>query len=322
MNTFDNLTGTPFGTLTTTIVSINGLGLNPNAILAGDAQGPLENGTKIIFDLHGSMTGEITGSFNGSDYARVHLGKVYSNTHGMLVTEEGEKLSVKILGEVEGGQMHAEIRLRHYGALSAVNNKRLLATGPVGPDGLTTLTIYESDADAPFIDPDVSTVDYANFPFTLENIKADPDAQSVYSGEGHLLGAESFGVDVMAIFTGQVPIPEEGIRLNGYFSGPAAGGVNGVILGRNFQTVTPDGASHINSKIIVRTFDGESLLVEAQGGMFPQTGACWWETSRTITNLPRYAEAARRFNIGLGSTDVASGQVIYNHFSLSKNHFV
>ena len=321
MDVFENLNGTPFGTLTLTVVEMNGLGLNPGAILAGEAHGPLDTGTRMIMDLHGAMTGEIAGSFNGSDYANVIGDKVVSNIHGMLVTPEGEKLAVKILGEAAGGEMRAEIRLRHYGALAAVNDKTLLARGPVTPGGTAALAVFEAEATAPFADPDVSTVDYTNFPYTLEDLQANPEAQSVYSGEGRLNGAESFGVEVMAVFGGQVPIPVEGLRMNGYFAGPAVGGVNGVISGRNFLHVTPDGASHMNSKIIVRSFDGETLLVEAQGASFAQTGPAWWETSRTVSNLPRYAEAARRFNVGVGSTDVASGQIFYNHFSLAQNPF-
>ena len=321
MTAFDNLDGTPFATLAFATVSINGLGLSPLAIMSGAAQGPLDTGTKMIIDVAGSMEGAVAGQFNGSDYANVLNGVVSVNCYGTLVTADGDQVAVRILGEVAEGQIRADVQLRNYGALAHLNAKRLLATGTVAEGGIVSLALYESEADAPFADPDLSTVDYANFPFTLEGIKANPDAQSVYSGEGRLLGAHSFGVDVMAIFGGQVQIPDEGIRLNGYFAGPAAGGVNGAILGRNFQTVTPDSASHINSKIIVRTFDGETLLVEAQGGMFPQTGASWWETSRTVSNAPRYAEAARRYNIGIGSTDVQSGQIFYNHFSLPENPF-
>lgn len=321
MEIFNALNGAEFGTLEFTVVEMNGLGLSPNAILAGDAQGPLETGTRMIMDIHGAMTGEIEGTFNGSDYVNVTADKVVSNVHGMLVTKDGEKLSVKILGEAADGEMLAEIRLRHYGALSAVNDKTLLARGPVTSSGTARLVIFEAETVAPFVDPDVSTVDYANFPYTLEDLQANPDAQSVYSGEGRLNGAESFGVDVMAVFGGQVPIPEEGLRMNGYFAGPAVGGINGVISGRNFLHVTADGASHMNSKIIVRTFDGETLLVEAYGASFMQTGPAWWETSRTVSNLPRYADAAQRFNVGVGSTDVASGQILYNHFSLAENPF-
>ena len=321
MDLFENLTGTTFGTLNLTVVEMNGLGLNPNAILAGDTVGPLDQGTRIILDLHGALSGEIEGTFNGSDYACVSGGKVTSNIHGMLLTNAGEKLSVKILGEAVGGEMFAEIRLRHYGALSAVNDKTLLARGPIAPGGSMSLTIFETDPAKPFADPDISTVDYANFPYTLEDLQANPNAMSVYAGEGRLNGAESFGVEVMAVFSGQVQIPDEGLRMNGYFAGPAVGGVNGVISGRNFLHVTPDGASHMNSKIIVRSFDGETLLVEAQGASFVQTGPAWWETSRTVSNLPRYAEAARRYNVGVGSTDVASGQIFYNHFSLAEDPF-
>lgn len=320
MTNFDNLSGTPFGTLTLSVVEMNGLGLNPNAILAGDAHGPLDTGTRMIMDLHGSMTGEVAGTVNASDYVRVTDGNVISNLHGYLLTPEGEKLSLRLLGEAADGEMRAEIRLRHYGSLSMVNEKTLLARGPVA-GGKMELTIYEADAAAPFADPDLSHVDYANFPYTLEDLQNNPEAQSVYSGEGRLNGAESFGVDPMAVFGGQVQIPEEGLRMNGYFGGPCAGGVNGMIMGRNFLYVTPDGASHMNSKIIVRSFDGETLLVEAQGASFVQTGPAWWETSRTVSNLPRYAEAAKRYNVGVGSTDVQSQQIIYNHFSLPENPF-
>ena len=194
MSVFDSLSGTPFGTLTMNVVEMNGLGLNPNAILAGDAHGPLENGTHMIMDLHGAMTGEIAGTFNGSDYARVSGGVVISNIHGFLATQAGEKLAVKILGEAKAGEMRAEIRLRHYGVQAAVNDKTLLARGPVTPNGRVEMTIYESDVDAPFADPDAGHVDYANFPYTLEDLQNNPEAQSVYSGEGRLFGAESFGV--------------------------------------------------------------------------------------------------------------------------------
>lgn len=321
MSAFETLTGTPFGALTFEVIGLNGLGLNPAAILSGDAHGPLDTGTKLVMEVTGVLSGELSGVFNGSDYARVADGVVHVNTYGTLITDDGQKVAVHILGESRDGQMQADVMLRNYGALSHLNDRRLLAVGPVSATGSISLTLYQSDADAPFADPDLATVDYANFPFTLEDLQGNDAAQSVYSGEGRLNGAESFGVETMAVFGGQVQIPEEGIRINGYFAGPAAGGVNGVISGRNFLHVTPDGASHMNSKIIVRTFDGECLLVEALGASFVQTGAAWWETSRTVSNLPHYAEEAKRFNVGVGSTDVQSQQIFYNHFSFAEDPF-
>lgn len=111
------------------------------------------------------------------------------------------------------------------------------------------------------------------------------------------------------------------IDLHGTVSIKASISDSGEISGRNFRYVTPDGASHMNSRIIVTTFEGETLLVKAQGSSFMATGPMWWETSRTVSNLPRYAEAARRYNVGVGSTDVQSGQIIYDHFSLFENPF-
>lgn len=316
--------GQSFGKLTFTVTSLNGLGLNPSDILSGKAQGPLESGTRLVMDIHGEFTSdELQGTVSASDYANVIDGKVLSNMHGNVVVEGGEKIALRILAETQDNEMKAEIKLRNYGTYASINEKTLLARGACTPGGTTTLSVYHVTGvtEPLFKDPDLSTVDYANFPFTLEGLQANKDAVSVYSGQGTLNGADSFGVDTMAVFGGQVPIPEEGVRINGFFAGPCAGGVNGVISGRNFLWVTPDGQSHMNSKIIVRTLEGDTLLVEAQGASFPQTGAAWFETSRTVSNLPKYADAARRFNVGVGSTDVQTREIVYNHFSLAENPF-
>lgn len=307
-----------FAELQMTVVGLDGLGSSPQAILSRDLPG---EAVRLVMEVHGSTSGELAGSFSGTDYATVTPEGIRSNVHGVLLTESGERLALRILGEQRGTELWAELRLRHYGALASVNERRFFAHGPATAGAGAKLEVYELQAEPYFADPDLSAVDYANFPFTLEALQANPDAVSVYSGEGRLDGAESFGAEVMAIFGGQVPFPEEGIRMNGYFSGPAAGGVNGVISGRNFLWVTPDGTTHMNSKILVRTFDGESLLVEAQGASFAATGPLWWETSRTVSNLPRYQELARRFNVGVGSTDVQTGKIVYNHFALPEDPF-
>ncbi len=52
MQNFEKLGGASFGTLGLKIVEMNGLDLNPNAILAGDAHGPLDTGTGMVIDLH------------------------------------------------------------------------------------------------------------------------------------------------------------------------------------------------------------------------------------------------------------------------------
>lgn len=73
---------------------------------------------------------------------------------------------------------------------------------------------------------------------------------------------------IQAVLTGQCYVPEEGVRLNGYFGGPVAGSLNGVISGRNFLRVMPNGSMSMNSKIIVHTSLNETVLVEALGASF------------------------------------------------------
>jgi len=163
-------------------------------------------------------------------------------------------------------------------------------------------------------DPDVSKVDYQKFPYTLEDFKADEAATIIYAGNGHLNTVESFGADVNKVFSGQFPIPEEGLRLNGYFSGSTAGNINGVISGVNYLRVMPDGSMRMNSKIIANTYEGETLLLEALGASFPATGPAWWETSRAFSNLKKYAHLTKLHNLGVGSTNVQTQMINYNHY--------
>lgn len=335
---FRNLetSGEAFGEINYRIVSANGFGLNPTDILTGKVKAPA-NGTRICLDLHGEMTGTLEGTFNGTDYMNVlPSGETTSNIHGVIVTGDGQKIAVKILGETTSeGRTLQHLALRHNGeTMNWVNARHIFAKGDSDRTRReSSLKLFAVD-DPPFgagkpffaggkafIDPDDSAVNYANFPFTLDQLKGDAAATIIYTGEGHLNSVEAFGVDVGAVFSGQVPIPEEGLRLNGFFSGPVAGSVNGVISGRNFLRVMPDGSMRMNSKIIVNTLEGETLLLEALGASFPQTGTAWFETSRAVSNLERYAQLTALWNVGVGSTDVTSRQIIYNHFGYKNDPF-
>jgi len=217
-----------------------------------------------------------------------------------------------------------QIQLRHNGVHNWVNSQYLFAKGTVSTGTQSTeLTIYafnENPLETPLAweDPDVSKVDYQNFGYTLEDFKADDSATIIYAGNGHLNTVESFGADVNKVFSGQFPIPEEGLRLNGYFSGPTAGNINGVISGVNYLRVMPDGSMRMNSKIIANTYEGEVLLLEALGASYIQTGPAWWETSRGYSNLEKYAFLTKLHNLGVGSTNVQTQMIEYNHYGYEK----
>jgi len=315
-----------FGKLNYGVVGMEGMGLNPQDILNGKVKNE-EDGTRVIMGLYGTLSGKINGTFNGRDFLNVFpAANSFTNTHGIIKTKDGQHIAVKILGETTtDGNVNYQIQLHNNtDTYSWINASYLFAKGKTANGSLQTeLTVYafdENPLDSPLAweDPDVSEVDYLNFPYTLEDFKSDDSATIIYAGNGHLNTVESFGADVNKVFSGQFPIPEEGLRLNGYFSGPTTGNINGVISGVNYLSVMPDGSMRMNSKIIANTYEGETLLLEALGASFPQTGPAWWETSRAVSNLEKYAHLTRLHNLGVGSTNLQTQMINYNHYGFEK----
>jgi len=319
-NTLDeNSSCSKFSELNYGITTLEGLGLNPNVILSGDAK----EGTRMVLGLFGTLSGKLEGTFNGRDFITVNNNtNSFTNIHGTIVTKDEKRIAVKVLGETTSeGKIYYQIQLRHNsGSYNWVNDTYFFATGNTNKSTLkTTLTIYAFDNNPletalAWEDPDVSKVDYQNFKYTLEDFKADDAATIIYAGNGHLNTVESFGADVLKVFSGQFPIPEEGLRLNGYFSGPTEGNINGVISGVNYLRVMPDGSMRMNSKIIANTYEGETILLEALGASFPATGAAWWETSKAVSNLEKYQYLTKLHNLGVGSTNVQTQLINYNHY--------
>lgn len=311
-----------FGKLKYNIVSMDGLGMNPKDLLSGKAQNGAD-GTRVVLGLSGHMTGQLVGSINGRDFITVHPGTdTFTNAYATIATDDGSHIAVKILGETSTtGEICYQIQLRHYGPThSWVNEKYLFAKGSTVDNPQTELTIYafdENPLDTPmaWVDPDLSLVDYKNFGYTLEDFQSDDAATLIYNGNGLLNGIDSFGADVNKVFTGQFPIPAEGLRLNGFFSGPTAGSLNGVITGINYLRLMPDGSMIANSKILVNTYEAETLLIEAQGAGYRETGPAWWETSRTYSNLEKYSYLTKQYNLGVGSTNVQTREINYNHYA-------
>lgn len=317
----ENKNATNFGTIQYNAVALEGMGMNPNDILARKIQNGTD-GTRVIISLFGSFNGKLNGVFNGRDFLTVSENHSFTNTHGTIITKDGQHIAVKFLGETDiNGHVCYQIQLRNYGeTYNWVNDLILFAKGKTHPSTLQTgLTIYAFDenpldSDVVWADPDISTVDYQNFPYKLEDLQNDASATIIYAGNGHLNGVESFGADINKVFTGQFPIPKEGLRMNGYFSGPTAGSLNGVISGVNYLRVMPDGSMRMNSKILANTIEGETLLLEAYGASFMPTGPAWWETSRAISNLEKYAPLTQLYNLGVGSTNVQTQMIEYNHY--------
>lgn len=312
-----------FGTITYNESSLDGLGMNPLDILSGKAQNSAD-GTKLIKGFRGTISGKITGYLTGRDFLSVLPSTAsVSNIHGVITTDDGQRIAVKVLGETDiNGQIIYQFQLRNYGeTYHWLNDTFLFAKGSMdAATRQTTLKLYafeQNPLDSPLIweDPDISKVDFRDFPYTIEDFEKDGEGTIIYTGDGFLNGLETFGADLDKVFSGQFPIPEDGLRVNGYFSGPTAGNINGVIDGINYLRMLPDGSMRANSKIIINTFEGETLLLEALGAGFPPTsGPAWWESSRTVSNLEKYAAFNRLHNLGMGTTDFQSGKIHYTHY--------
>lgn len=325
----NNANATTFGTVTMRVTASNGFGLNPLDILE-TTNNP--NNTGLTLSYVGTITGEIDGTLQATDFAKIQAdGTLKTNAHGIISTTDGQKIAVKILGDVnQDNSVTYQIKLNHNGdSYKHVNDLTLFATGTADLGYSQELHIVafgenpiKDNSGLVFADPDTSNVDYANFPYTLEQLQADDSTTIIYAGNGHLNNVEAFGVEVTDVFTGKVAIPSDGLRMNGYFSGVCRGSVNGVISGVNYLKVMPDGSMRMNSKIIVSTLEHETVLLEALGASFPQTGSAWWETSRAVSNLEKYAYLSKLYNVGVGSTDVQSGNIVYNHYGYANNPFV
>ncbi|USD59645.1 hypothetical protein J4N45_14135 [Vibrio sp. SCSIO 43140] len=329
---FANLSGQLFATSSRVFAAIDGLGLSVEDLCNGN----MSTGQQFITESTGTFKGEVTGEIVCTEFYQKQENGYSANIHGILNVDGHAPVSIKMLGLIDAdGTSHYQIALRQHDSLAlSLNHLHLFAQGKTDfAKGSSQLEIIRCDSNPfgngrslylggnAFFDPDAPLVNYKDFPFTLESLKDATDTTLIYAGQGNLNGIEAFGANIQAVFGGQHEIPEEGLRLNGYFSGPVAGSINGVITGRNFLRVMPDGSMSMNSKIIVRTTLGETVLLEALGASFIETGTAWFETSRTVSNSEKYAHLTKLYNVGVGSTDITTQQIIYNHYGFNNNPF-
>ncbi len=119
-------------------------------------------------------------------------------------------------------------------------------------------------------------------------------------------------IHLMEIFTGQVPIPNEGIRMNAVFAGTTEGELNGVIEGTDYLTVLPNGNVIVDVRAIITTNTGEKISVKANGVSIPSgTPAVsdFYETATLQSNTAAFEYLNQKYSIGLGTSNNATNSL-------------
>ena len=75
----------------------------------------------------------------------------------------------------------------------------------------------------------------------------------------------SFGLPPEALFSGQVAIPNEGVRVNISFEGTVSGQISGRIKGIDYATIYPLGILRLDLQAIIETDDGHQIAYKAEG---------------------------------------------------------
>lgn len=305
--------------------------------LGGDAQTLPSGRLNSLFT--GAMSGGILdGNVNGTDYISVTPeGIIMINAYGTVTTTDNKTLRYRVLGSAVPNSDGATATITEQVYITSydpdyewLNSRHNYGVGTLDlATNTAELKIYTFQDDqfadnAPFTDPDVRPLsEFENFPYSITNLEALENndlATLIYNGNGQLTGIESFGANVNDIFTGNFPIPAEGVYINASFTGTIEeGAVNGTISGTNYLRITQQGVQVINSKITVTTTDNVTLMLEAQGrNSADANGTAWIERTKTVTNASQYLQLNGLFNIGVGTTNIQSGEINFNHYGFTE----
>lgn len=121
-----------------------------------------------------------------------------------------------------------------------------------------------------------------------------PVREHLYTATLRLTGITEYGVSLQDIYSGSVPIPPQGVRIDLPFEGVIEGPkLNGTIRGVDFGEMRADGRFDLNLQAEVTTNDGAKIAFSASGifaDLDPQTGIGQVrENVKLSTASPAYA---------------------------------
>lgn len=302
--------------LSANITGMEGIGVNPQNVLAGQVPIPA-SGLRQNFNFGGTTSGVLAGNLEGIDYLTVRPdGSLFIDAYGTLTTNDNAKIAVRVRGVSAPRKNSTTADITETISFSTnhpnyqyLNDKYVVGVGTSDAStGGLNIKAYGLDSD-PFNgkDPYAETKkpDYANFPFTSEKITTNPNATLVYELEAQITGGEGFGVNPNDVIAGKVAIPKNGLRMNLNFQGTTKGQLNGNLEGIDYLTVQPNGNLQIDAMGVITTNDGQKVALNIDGLTIPsgQQGVSNVFESGTLTsNSPIYSQFNDKTIVGVGTS--------------------
>lgn len=317
------------------ITSMEGIGVNPQEVLAGQVPIP-SAGLRQNFNFGGPTTGELAGNLSGTDYLTVRPdGSLFIDAYGTLTINGNVNIAVRVRGESiprENSTIADITETISFSTNNAdyayLNDKYVVGVGTSdAATGALSVRAYGLDYD-PFNgnDPyaEAGKPDYTNFPFTWESIQENEDATLVYEIQTQITGAEGFGVDPNAVLAGQVAIPTEGLRMNMNFQGTLNGQITGELEGIDYLTVHQNGNLQIDAMGIITTNDGEKVALNVDGLTIPSSTSGIsniYESGTLISNSSVYSQWNDKYIVGVGISNANDNTLTLRLYSFDDNPF-
>lgn len=328
-NISENTDATLLYALNANITGMEGIGVNPQNVLAGQVAIP-SNGLRQNFNFGGTTTGELAGTLAGTDYLTVRPnGSLFIDAYGTLTTTDDAKIAVRVRGESIPRENSTLADITEVITFSTnnekyayLNNKHVVGVGTSDAStGALNINAYGLDNDpfnnnAPY--QEAQKPDYANFPYTAQSIENNTEATLVYELQAQITGAEGFGVDPNAVIAGQVAIPEKGLRMDLNFQGTLNGEITGNLEGIDYLTVHPNGNLQIDAMGIITTNDGQKIALNIDGLTIPSTDAQGisnvYESGTLISNATPYNRYNDKYIVGVGTSTASTLNLKLYHF--------
>jgi hypothetical protein len=134
----------------------------------------------------------------------------------------------------------------------------------------------------------------------------------IYEYTPQVVEVVEFGIAASDLFSGAVPPPAEGGRLDLYLEGPVTGPkLNGTLRGVDYLRFRADGRAELHIHAAITTEEGERVALEAGGVATPQAPPVFQlrEHVSLTSNHPALAWVNALEIWATGTVDVSTGQV-------------
>ena len=310
-------------------------GVNPQEIFTKKGLIP-PTGLRMNREYKGSVSGTLEGEYSGTDYSTtMPYGMVEINARGIIKTKDGATISVHSTGKVSASLENQapvyEITklVTNHPKYKYLNSLHVLSKGYFDRTSNRVVIKHYGFSEDPLVTKTApytltNHIDYENFPVDVKNLDKDPRATLVYEVNGAPTGMESFGIDPAKVFSGQVNIPEEGIRMDVPFAGKTSKGkLKGTIEGIDYITILPNRFTIIDVHGIITTKTGEKIAVKVDGILVPNADdpskGTYRETLKLTSNSDKYKYLNDKYFVGYGESDFTTQKLNLHIYQFDKN---